>query len=290
MAVYTGYFDESSHEDDPYLVMGGIILDAENAEDFDAEWREAISELPLLDGQPFLHTADFVSGNGQYEANWKGRYEKKLSILSCAARVISRHSFQVITCAIDMDDYRAIDSLIKVSEAIGHPYTVSVRIAFQHMQMWAKRNSVQTPIRMVLEARNGIGDVIEMFLINGDPAPVPEKKGLPQLQAADYVAWMRLKRYQPTSSYEQVQPSWIEINRMLYTDQTFGVSEILHVASELRKQHPDISFPRREDDRTLITYNSKFKNPRKPFRRPTPSGREIKEALRKNPAKPAPEE
>jgi hypothetical protein len=177
MGTYTGYFDESSHEEDPYLVMGGIILDTDAASDFDSDWRAAIGDLPHLDDHPFLHTADFVSGDEQYESDWKGRYEEKLAILSAAARVISHHSLQVISCVLFMEDYRALDSEVKLSEALGHPYTVASRLAYQHMQAWAKRNSIASPIKMVLEARNGMGDVIEMFRINEHELPVPEKKG-----------------------------------------------------------------------------------------------------------------
>lgn len=282
MGEYIGYFDESSHEEGPYLVMGGIILDADNAADFDSEWRAAVRDLPLLEGQPFLHTADFISGNGQYEADWKGRYKEKLAILSAAARVISRYSLQVISCVLFMEDYRALDSELKLSEALGHPFTVVSRIAYQRMQAWARRNSIADPIKMVLEARNGIGDLIEMFRINGHELPVPEKKGPPQLQAADYIAWMRLKKYLPNSSFEQVADSWKQINRALYTDQTFGLDDMLRTLSSAAEQHPDIAFPQRGDDSTFVTYNGKFKNPRRPFKRPAPVLRNRK-VIHKNP-------
>jgi hypothetical protein len=270
MGIYTGYFDESSDEEQPYFVMGGIVLDAEDAADFDKDWRDAIKELPLLEGEPFLHTADFVSGNEQYKPVWKGRFDEKLLILSAVARVICRYSLQVITSAVNMKDYRALDSVLKVSEAVGHPYTVAARIAYQQMLRWANRNSILSPIKMVLESRSGIGDVIEMFAINGEPTPDPEPKGLPQLQAADYIAWMRLKRYEPTASYERVKASWKEINRILYTDQPFTLAHLGATLVRLAEQHPEISFPMREDDRTLITFNSNFKKPRRPFKRPSP--------------------
>jgi len=267
MGIYTGYFDESGDEEQPDFVMGGIVLDAENAADFDRDWRNAIKELPVLNGQPFLHTADFVSGNRQYDPDWKGRYDDKLMILSSAARVINRHSVQVITSALDMEDYREFDARWKLSEAVGHPYAVAAQIAFEHMTLWAKRNSVLTPIKMVLEDRDGIGDVIEMFKIMGHPLPSAESKGLPQLQAADYVAWMRLKRYHPSSPYERVKASWNEINKWLYIDQPYGLSELIRVVLRLSDQHPDISFPQRDDDRTVITYNNNRKRPRRPFKR-----------------------
>jgi hypothetical protein len=109
-----------------------------------------------------------------------------------------------------------------------------------------------------------------MFAINGEPTPDPEPKGLPQLQAADYIAWMRLKRYEPTASYERVKASWKEINRILYTDQPFTLAHLGATLVRLAEQHPEISFPMREDDRTLITFNSNFKKPRRPFKRPSP--------------------
>jgi len=136
MGIYTGYFDESSDENQPYFVVGGIILDADNAANFDADWREAIKDLPLLNGEPFLHTADFVSGYEQYETEWKGRYDEKLAILSRAARVISRHSLQTVTAALCMEHYHVADSFVKVSESLGHPYTLLARIAYKLMEQW----------------------------------------------------------------------------------------------------------------------------------------------------------
>ena len=283
MAIYTGYFDESSDEEQPYLVMGGLILDAEKAADFDRDWRDAIRELPRLNDEPFLHTADFVSGNNQYAPEWKGRYEEKLFILSAAASVINRYSFQAITGVLHMQDYRELDSVIKVSETIGHPYTVGARIAYQHMLVWARRNSIASPIKMVLEARDGIGDVIEMFQINGYPIPSSEPKGLPALQAADYIAWVRLKRFQPNPSYLQVKDSWKQINKILYTDQGFTGSDLQATIGRAAEQHPDIVFPRRADDTTFVTYNGKFKSPRRPFKRPAPVVRN-RQIIRKNPS------
>jgi hypothetical protein len=277
MSVYTGYFDESSDEENPNLVMGGIILDAENATSFDRDWREVIKELPRLKGEPFLHTSDFVSGNKQYDPAWKGRYKEKLAILSDAACVISRYSLQTITIVVDMEHFRAVDSRLKASEIVGHPYTVAVRLAYQHMEHWANRNSVSTPITLVLEERHGIGDVIEMFRINGHPLPTSESKGLPQLQTADYIAWMRLKKYHPNSSSERVKGSWNEINKILYTDQVFDGMNLLRTLEDAAAQIPGTPFPRRDDNRTLVTFNSNFKRPRRPFKgtarpRPTKEG------------------
>lgn len=273
MAIYTGYFDEGSHEDEPYFVMGGVVIDADKIADFDKDWREAIKALPPFkdapphfEGLPFLHTADFVSGNGDYDPAWKGRYEEKLEILSSAARVISRYSLQTITCSIYMDHYRLFDSHAKVSEALGHPYSLASLLAYQLTKRWAEMNHISTPVKMVLEARQGIGDVTEMFEIYGYPIPAPERKGPPQLQAADYVAWMRLKKYQPTSSSDRVKASWKEINKALYVDQPYMLSHMLVTVSDLAAQ-VDTPFPLRGDDRTLITYNSDFKRPRRPFKR-----------------------
>lgn len=273
MAIYTGYFDEGSDEDQPYFVMGGIVLDADKIADFDKDWREAIKALPPFKDAPshfkdvpFLHTADFVSGNGDYSPAWKGRYEEKLAILSSAARVISRHSFQTVTCSIYMDQYRALDSVAKMSEALGHPYTLLSILAYELLRRWANMSHILSPIKMVLEARDGIGDVIEMFKIKGYPVPAPEDKGPPQLQAADYLAWMRLKKYHPTSSFERVKDSWKEINKSLYIDQPFMLPHMLGTMADLAAQI-DVPFPLREGDQPQITYNSDFKHPRKPFKK-----------------------
>jgi hypothetical protein len=174
---------------------------------------------------------------------------------------------QTITTVVDMEHFRAVDSQLKASEIVGHPYTVAARVAYQHMEYWANRNSVSTPIKLILEERHGIGDVIEMFRINGHPLPAPESKGLPQLQGADYIAWMRLKKYHPSSSYERVKASWNEINKILYTDQTFDGWSLIRTLQDAAAQIPDTPFPRRDDNQTLVTFNSNSKRPRQPFKR-----------------------
>jgi hypothetical protein len=44
-------------------------------------------------------------------------------------------------------------------------------------------------------------------------------------QAADYIAWMRLRRRHQTEPYRHVRESWSEINRVLCTDQIFDLED-----------------------------------------------------------------
>jgi len=127
-------------------------------------------------------------------------------------------------------------------------------------------NHIDTPIKMVLEARDGIGDMIEMFRINKYPIPSLENKGLPQLQAADFVAWNRLKKYQPSLPHELVKNSWKEINKAFCIDYPlFTLGDIFRNFGELAAQIPGTPFPLRDDNQTLITFNMNFRKPSRPF-------------------------
>jgi hypothetical protein len=97
---------------------------------------------------------------------------------------------------------------------------------------------------------------------------------------------MRLKKYLSNSSFERVAGSWKEINQALYTDQTFELVDMLRTLRSAAEQHPDLAFPLREDDDTFLTYNGKFKSPRRPFKWPAPVLRDRK-VIRKNPSCPS---
>jgi hypothetical protein len=128
------------------------------------EWDEVIKSLPQKNDQPYFHTTDFVSGNDIYEDKWKGRYLEKLELLRSLARVIYHFAYKTITCVLDTDDYVAMDRVIKWSEAVGHPYAFACRTAHDQIQYWRRRNSVPSTVKMVIENRNGTGEVMDLFI------------------------------------------------------------------------------------------------------------------------------
>jgi hypothetical protein len=267
MGIYTGYFDESNDEhSSPHLVMGGLVLDAERIGDFDQEWVNAIRELPTKDGSPFLHTTDFMSGNDIYDPVWKGRYPEKLAVLTAAAKVINKYSVQVFSGVVDVDEYLEFDEITKFSEAVGFPYALGVRLSYEQMVKWSYYCASAVPIRMVVEARHGYGEVSAVFMRESLPVPLPEAKSACALQAADYIAWMRSKVLSPNRYYLEVRDSWREISKFLYTDQHFRLEEYAQIWWGLCTVFK-LALPFRDEEDSRIVFDGNFNNPRRRFLR-----------------------
>lgn len=267
MAIYTGYFDESGDEQQESFVLGGLVLDANRIAEFDFDWAEALKDLPPKNGKPYFHTTDFVSGNDIYEPVWKGRYNEKLAILTGLAKVIARYSFQTFSAVLFMNEFATLDASIKFGEVAGHPYAMACRIGEQQLRYWANANSILTPIKMIVEERHGMGEVHELFAKDRLAPPSVESKATPALQAADYIAWMRLRKRHPTLPYRQVKESWREVPSYLHTDQMFGISDFVTIARNIIDANEGKLLPARDDPNHLVTFNNSPDRIRTPFKR-----------------------
>lgn len=275
MAIYTGYFDESGDENEESFLLGGIALEADRVIEFDHDWREITGKLPMRDGKPYFHTTDFMSGNDVYKPEWKGRYEEKREILTKLARVMAQYGLQFFTAVLEMEAYATVDACIKFGEAAGHPYAMACRIGEMQLRYWAEANSILSPVKMVVENRRGkMGEVVSLFEKDLLVPPTIEDKSALALQAADLIAWMRLRKRHPTEPYEKVKSAWDEIPRYLVTDQVFGLSEMVNTAQNIIRANRGKMLPLRSDSNYFVRFSTKPRDIRKPFRRkprPKPS-------------------
>jgi len=184
---YTGYFDESGHETHDFLVCGGLILDVgdaykENA--FETEWHEAIAPLP------YLHTTDYIAGNGDFKAHKNtGLYGKRI-LLTKAARVISKYALQTFSAALTMSDYRRINDETVFSEVVAYPFSYCARFASVQVRHWAKAHAMNERIKLIFECRaEGEGEVKDVFKRDRVDPPWFADKNVSGLQAADLIAW-----------------------------------------------------------------------------------------------------
>jgi Protein of unknown function (DUF3800) len=267
MAIYTGYFDESGDEHQETFILGGLVLDADQVAEFDADWVEAVRDLPWKNGKPYFHTTDFVSGNDVYDPIWKGRYDDKLAILSALAKIIAKYCLQIFSAVLIMDEFALLDAYIKFGEVAGHPYAMACRIGDQQLRYWANANSIFSPIKMIVEERHGMGEVYELFAKDELYSPSSESKATPALQAADYIAWMRLRKRHPTLPYKQVKASWLEMPSYLHQDQIFGFSDFVKIARNIVVANAGKLLPSREDPNFVVTFNNSSKRVRTPFKR-----------------------
>ena len=270
MAIYTGYFDESGDEHQESFVLGGLVLDADSVRDFDVAWSEAISDLPRKNGELYFHTTDFVSGNDVYRERWKGRYDDKLRLLTNLAGAIAKFSYQTFSVVLNMGDFSRIDSFLQYAEAIGHPYAIACRIGYTQMHFWAERNGVFSPVKMLVEARQGMGEVYQLFEKDRLPQPSPESKCVPAIQAADYIAWTRHRRRHPTEPSRRVMESWETVPSYLHTDQIYEFKDYVDIAKNIVEANNNLPIPLRSDKNTKVVFTHEQKRVRSRFtRRPT---------------------
>jgi hypothetical protein len=268
MAIYTGYFDESGDENDESFLLGGISLGDDHVAEFDRDWAEVVGKLPQKEEKLYFHTTDFLSGNDVYNPEWKGRYDEKREILIKLTKIMARYGLQFFSTVLEMEAYAAVDAHIKFGEAAGHPYAMACRIGDVQLRSWANRNSILSPPKMIVENRAGkMGEVVRLFEKDLLSPPVIEDKSTPALQAADLIAWMRLRKRHPTPVYESVKVAWREIPKYLVTDQVFGLSDMIKIARGIIQANDGKMLPLRSDPNHIVQFPNRPRETRQPFNR-----------------------
>lgn len=260
MASYTAYFDESGHETAPFFTFGGLVLDTEGADVFEGQWREAIAPL----GE--LHTSQFIVGKDGYE-QWNNQgLEWKQRLLSRAARVVAKNSYQTFSMTLDMNDFAAISLGQNFDRAIAHPYALGARFAVVQVTHWSDRNSIIGRVPMVFERREdrNIEETIRVFTRDHLNIPSFEGKGVAPLEAADLIAAIYAQKNAKNPNFFKYRPAYAELNQMLHTNDNLGRLALQSLWNRVRPLIVERPTPKGE--RPGIYFESDPSRPRKPFR------------------------
>jgi len=260
MALYTAYFDESGHENDPMFTFGGLVLNVEHPAAFETEWLAAIDPLKELHTTPFLRGDEGFKQWNSEGLGWKQE------ILRRAARVIAKRSFQTFSTTLNMDDFSAINAEQNFDLKVAHPYAFCARYSVVQVGHWSGWNSIPGRVKMVFENRNK-GDRLEVarfFARDHLDAPAFEGKNVLPLQAADLIAVIYARRNMKKDNFIQVQPAYAELNQTLHTNDNVGRSGLRSIWNRVNPLI--IERPTPAGETPGVYFETDLTAKRKPFR------------------------
>jgi hypothetical protein len=192
VAAFTAYFDESgTHQGAPALCVAGYVSTAEQWEDFEDEWNEALVQYNI----PFFHMTDFNAGQGPYR-DWP--QEQRQPRLRKLTQIINRHTSLLVGAMIRMQDYLELSQ--EDRDTCDSPYRVAAMQCSMEIAHWieAKHHGAEVNIIFELGAA-GMGKLTDFFrdvmkdaqaqaLLRVLSVEFRDKRKFVPLQAADIVA------------------------------------------------------------------------------------------------------
>jgi hypothetical protein len=184
MTEYAAYIDDSGHpSDQPFVIAAGFLATEPEWVAFEPEWRTALFEHGLGD---VLHMTDFEKAYRNSPKKWV--------ILHNLIDIILAHTGAHFVNVVAMADYRKVNSIYRLQECIGSPYSMAVRGIARSINVW-KEKFFKADDKLLLFVENGTlhrGDMEEIFRRDGLPVPRYVPKSMPAVQAADWLAWEAL--------------------------------------------------------------------------------------------------
>jgi len=200
MAILAGYFDDSgTHDSSTCVVVAGAVASVNQWNRLAQEWAQTIEPWNLLHG--YFHMADFVSGQGDYEG-WS-ETEKRQRLRQLVG-VIHRHIRVLVGNAIVHADFKVAYDKCPCRD-IGTAYRFCAFLALPAVDNWRRRSPRRKPVALIFESGNKLLNEYGRILAQiGDCERTREqygissitqgtKKDMPQLQAADLIAYAAYK-------------------------------------------------------------------------------------------------
>ena len=186
------YFDESgSHEGAPILCIGGYLFERDKCIEFDAAWREMLSDFQL----PFFHMAACEAGEKPFDTT---PVELRTAIVKRASKTINKSMTYGLAIAVNESDYNRI---MPRHPLIGSAYSFIAKHAFNAVRVWADRVNYYGPVSYFFESGHAHQAEADRIMHEHAQAPAValgaryashsflKKQDSPALQAADLLAW-----------------------------------------------------------------------------------------------------
>jgi hypothetical protein len=232
--IYTVYYDTSRMQDDPagMIVTAGLAFTAPRWESFNAQWRLALDKC----GLPYLHMADFVSGNGPFDL-LKGKYKERAWRIDLLADVVHHNVEMAFVTGVDLAAYRAVDAEYEVSEVYGGPYAFCAdgcreqaasflagaprHAGSRHVaHVFEQGDAGQTDLRKLLRQ-----DRIPVSFVSKTDALISEVS--PHFQAADFVAWEYRRAVEAIGNKKQLRDMAMKIHDLIPAETRFSYEDAL---------------------------------------------------------------
>jgi hypothetical protein len=180
MPDYALYLDDGGHPNDqPYVIVAGFLSSEQGWLAFETEWNQALKKHGIV---PVFHMTDF---HGKRTKAEEGRVMDDLTGI-----IIKNVNFG-FSVSVSMRDYRKVNDLYALEEAIGTPFALASRTVASGVNRWKSEflKPGEHLLVFVEEGTKHMGDMEEAF--RRDELPIPQRvpKSHPAVQPADLLAW-----------------------------------------------------------------------------------------------------
>jgi hypothetical protein len=136
--AFTGYFDGSGHRDSTKaMVVAGFLAPTEQWLKFEREWQDCLDRFKA----PPLHMRNFAHSAKEF-SDWKNKEIKRRALLTSLIEVIKRNVTRSFASAVQMDDYRRVDSRFCLHE-YAQPYALCGASCIARCLQWARSENIR---------------------------------------------------------------------------------------------------------------------------------------------------
>jgi hypothetical protein len=191
MADFIAYLDDSGSPDDGIcLGVAGFVSTWDKWISFEEDWRGILNEY----GVEYFHMREYAHSIEQFKS-WKGEEGRRRTFLKRLIKSLNGKVHKSFASSVILKDYREIDAIYPVHEALGQPLALCGRTCSARINDWRQRRGILEPTEIVFEAGSKHFDDLKRIQAR-DGQPIPHSAGKKQygaLQAADLVAWENTK-------------------------------------------------------------------------------------------------
>lgn len=196
------YLDEAGGKDDKFTVVAGFVSTATRWEQFEVDWRLMLASY----GVPYSHMKEFSQSTGPFK-KWRGAESIRRRFLADAASIIKQRVQGGVFCYMHHTIFDQVNKRVHLKDVLNSPYAAAGRACA------AQANVLQKGIECVFEEggpdTHGLLTAMSIPLTLPDPIFKPSRdrtdkkgffrKGLAQLQAADFLAYELRKHHREFS-------------------------------------------------------------------------------------------
>jgi len=236
-AMLTAYFDEGISDKQAFLVVAGWLSDVRNWEQFESDWRIFLAHYNV----PYFHMKEYSQSKGPFakweDKQWSGT---RRNFIHDAAEIISGCVKWGFISHVSYAVFWRINERYRLTERFHSPYALAGWSGISLVNDWCERQQNMADIKYVFE--DGGPDIAGLvYSVKETPnflqIPAFEssrdvrsnrkfphgKRGLVQLQAADYLAYetrrgiTNLQDKRPSRKSARALP-FHKIDTLVYTD------------------------------------------------------------------------
>jgi hypothetical protein len=198
---YYLYCDAAGGQDHGFIVVAGWLSTFEKWNVLVSEWNRDL--LACFD-VPYFHMKEFAQSTGPF-ASWKGDETKRARFMERAAGIIGNNVERGLSCIVPFEDFRKVNELYHLDEAVGVPYSLAGRTCVARTSIVIGRDK---EAHYVFEdGDEGKGQLLRVMDRDGYSSPIfrPSRdrigkdgqkiRGVVPLQTADFAAYEMRKVY-----------------------------------------------------------------------------------------------